>query len=48
MENESKVYSGRVVEREMDLSNFWYVRLDGCFKKNDMKRYFISLFNPLI
>jgi len=46
--NENKVYGGREMEREMDLSNFMYARLDGCFKRNDNKQHFISLFNPLI
>jgi len=46
--NENKVYSGRKMEREMNLSNFMYARLDGCFKRNDIKQNFISLFNPLI
>jgi len=36
------------MEREMDLSNFMYARLDGCFKRTDYKQNFISLFNPLI
>jgi len=46
--NENKVYSGREMEREMNLSNFMYARLDGCFKRIDNKQNFISLFNPLI
>jgi len=25
------------MEKEMDLSNFMYARLDGCFKRNDSK-----------
>jgi len=33
MKNESKVYGERVMEMDMDLSNFIYARLDGCFKK---------------
>jgi len=48
MKSENKVYSGREMERRMDLSNFMYARLDGCFKINDNKQNFISLFNPLI
>jgi len=48
MKNENKVYDEREMERQMDLSNFMYARLDGCFKRNDKKQYFISLFNPLI
>jgi len=32
-----KVYGEREIEREMDLSNFMYARLDGCFKRNDNK-----------
>jgi len=36
------------MEREMDLSNFMYATLDGCFKRNDNKHNFIYLFNPLI
>jgi len=46
--NENKVYGGREIEREIDLSNFMHARLDGCFKRHDNKQNFISLFNPLI
>ena len=48
MKSENKVYSRRKMEKEMNLSNFMYGRLDGCFKRNDNKQNFISLFNPLI
>jgi len=37
-ENENKVYSGREMDREIDLSNFMHARLDGYFKRNDSKR----------
>jgi len=48
MKNKNKVYGGREMENEMNLSNFLYARLDGCFKRNDNKQYFISLFSTLI
>jgi len=47
-ENENKVYGGREMEREMDLSNFKHARLDGYFKRNDNNQYFLSLLNILI
>jgi len=47
-ENENKVYGGREMEREINLSDSMYVRLTGCFKRNDNKQNFIYLFNPLI
>jgi len=34
-ENENKVYGGREMVRKMDLSNFMFARLDGCFKRNE-------------
>jgi len=46
--NENKVYDGREMEKEMDLSNFMNVRLYEYFKRNDNKQNFISLLNPLI
>jgi len=46
--NENKVYDGREMENEMDLSDFMYTILDGCFKRNYIKQNFISLLNPLI
>jgi len=45
---ENKVYDGREMDRETDLSNFMHARLDGYIKRNDNKQYFISLLNPLI
>jgi len=41
--NENKVYGGREMNMEIDLSNFMHARLDGCFKRNDNKQYLISL-----
>jgi len=35
--NKNKVYGGREMEREMDLSNFMHARLDRYFKRNDNK-----------
>jgi len=47
MKSENKVYSRRKMEMEMDLSDFMYARLTGCFKRNYNKQNFIYLFNPL-
>jgi len=48
MKNEKQGIWWKEMEKEMDLSNFMYARLDGCFKRNGIKQYFISLLNPLI
>ena len=46
--NKNKVYGEREMDREIDLRNYMHARLDGYIKRNDNKKYFIFLLNPLI